>query len=403
MFYANFYEGVGSKMMNITKIKDDIYWVGAIDWNLRDFHGYTTNRGSTYGAYLIIDEKVTLLDTVKSQFSQELLDRVSEIIEPEKIDYLVSNHVEMDHSGSIPEVMKHIPNASIVTISPSGLNGLKAHYGDSYNYIPVKTGDTLNIGKRNLQFIATPMLHWPDNMVTYCPEEKILFSNDAFGQHYASNKHFDDETDINAVMYEARKYYANILMPFGTQIKKALGVIEQLDIDIIAPSHGIMWRSYVKDIISLYHVWCDEPNPKEAVIVYDTMWHSTEIVAKHLVEYFSNKGISVKFHNLKQTHMSDILVDVVTAKYILVGSPTINNNMMPTVAGFLSYLRGLTAKNKVGIAFGSYGWGGQSVGQVSDGLKACGYEMPFDIFRFLFIPKKEDIENMIKTIDEKID
>ena len=389
-------------MRNITEVKKDIYWVGAIDWNVRNFHGYTTNRGSTYGAYLIMDEKITLIDTVKAPFSKELIERISEIVDPSKIDYLISNHVEMDHSGAIPEAMKHMPNAKIVTIAGSGLKGLTAHYGSSFDYMPVKAGDTLNIGKRNLAFVPTPMLHWPDNMVTYCPEEKILFSNDAFGQHYASNTRFDDESDLGEVYQEAKKYYANILMPYASQMQKTLPAVGELDIEIIAPSHGIIWRSHVKEIIELYQQWCGEPCGDEAVVVFDSMWHSTETIADYVTETFTMAGKKVKTFDLKETHISDVMTSILTAKYVAVGSPTLNNNMLPTVAGFLTYLKGLTTKNKVGFAFGSYGWGGQSIGQVEEALKGCGYEMPAKMYRFNYVPKKEDLDAMQKELLEII-
>lgn len=388
-------------MKNIVELKKDVYYVGSTDWNVRNFHGYTTNKGSTYGAYLIIDEKITLIDTVKKPFAQDFIDRISSIVDPSKIDYLISNHVEMDHSGAIPDVMKVMPNATIVTVGMNGLKGLQAHYGDKYKYQTVKTGDILNIGKRNLTFVSTPMLHWPDNMVTYCPEEKILFSNDAYGQHFASSGHFDDEVDIDVVYKEAKKYYANILMPYGSQAKKAIEITKGLDIDIIAPSHGVIWRKNVKSIIELYEKWSGEPNAKEAVVVYDSMWHSTEIMANEIAELIASKNISVQMFDLKENHISDIMTSILTAKYIFVGSPTLNNNMLPTVAGFLTYLKGLTTKNKVGVAFGSYGWGGQSVGQVQNILSECGYEMPLEPLKINYIPTEKaltDITEKIKTI-----
>ena len=238
--------------MKAVEIRKGIYWVGAIDWHIRNFHGYTTNRGATYNAYLILDEKVTLIDTVKGMFSDELLERISDVIDPAKIDYIISNHVEMDHSGALPAMVKACPNATIITSAPSGLKGLSAHYGN-LNYKPMKTGDSLNIGRRNLTFVTTPMLHWPDNMVTYCPEERILFSNDAFGQHYATSERFDDETDLAVAMEEAKKYYANIVMCYGRQAAAAWNVVHELGLDMIAPSHGIIWRSHIDTIMDAYN------------------------------------------------------------------------------------------------------------------------------------------------------
>lgn len=384
--------------MSNVKLKEGIYWVGAIDWNIRSFHGYTTQMGSTYNAYLIIDEKITLIDTVKSNFSHELIERVSKIIDPAKIDYLISNHVEMDHSGSIPEIMKLIPNAQLVTSAPNGLKGLTAHYGSNYNYKAVKAGETLNLGARNLVFVQTPMLHWPDNMITYCSEEKILFSNDAFGQHYASNLHFDDEVNLNDAFNEASKYYANILMPFGAQVQKALEAIKPLDIEIIAPSHGIIWRSNIPEIIGKYRKWSSNENDGIALIIYDTMWHSTEKIAVKMADCFAEKGIIAKVLDLKENHMSDIMSDMLRAKYVAVGSPTLNNNMMPTVAAFLTYMKGLAPKGKIGLAFGSYGWSGQSVGDIEGILTAAGFQMPCDKLRIQYIPSPQQLETINKEI-----
>lgn len=383
--------------MEPCQVKEGIYWVGALDWSVRNFHGYTTNRGATYNAYLIMDEKITLIDTVKAPFADELLERVSKIVDPSKIDYLISNHVEMDHSGAIPRMMKECPNATIVTSAPSGLKGLKAHYGE-YHYQTVKGGDTLSLGKRTLTFVTTPMLHWPDNMVTYCPEEKILFSNDAFGQHYASTERFDEETDLSVVLHEAKKYYANIIMCYGKQTKGALSVVEGLDIDIIAPSHGIIWKKHIPQILEAYHTWSDNAPQTGAVVVYDSMWHSTETIAKTISEAFAAKGVPAKLMDLKENHISDIVIDVLTSKYIAVGSPTLNNNMMPTVASFLCYLKGLSPKNRQAFAFGSYGWGGQSIKQVEDELKNCGFDICMDAIRVTYIPQQEQLEEITKNV-----
>ena len=362
------------KKMDRLEIKKGIYFVGAVDWDVRSFHGYSTNRGATYNAYLIVDEKIALIDTVKAPFAEELLRRVREIVDPAKVDYLVSNHVEMDHSGAIPQVMEAMPNAVIVTSAPSGLKGLKAHYGDKYQYMGVKAGDSLKLGSRSLNFVATPMLHWPDNMVTYCPEEKLLFSNDAFGQHFSSNLHFDDQVDLAVVLQEAKKYYANILMPYGVQTQKALQIVKGLELDMIAPSHGVIWRSHIQDIMAAYDEFSNGETNEEAVVVYDSMWHSTEKMARAILERFTRAGFSAKLLDLKVNHISDIMTDVLKAKYIAVGSPTLNNNMMPTVASFLCYMKGLAPKNRKFLAFGSYGWGGQSIPQIRESLQGMGFE-----------------------------
>lgn len=388
--------------MEIVKLKDDIYYVGAVDWNVRSFHGYTTNRGATYNAYLIIDEKITLIDTVKAPFAEELLERISEIIDPSKIDYLVSNHVEMDHSGAIPAVMEVAKNATIITVEPSGLKGLQAHYGSHYNYQTVKAGDTLSLGKRTLKFVATPMLHWPDNMVTYCEEEKILFSNDAFGQHYASSKHFDDEVDMDIVMQEAQKYYANILMPYGRQANQAIDIVKSLDIDMIASSHGVIFRKYVKEIIDKYTYFANGVNDKKAIVVYDSMWHSTEKMAFSIVEGFKRAGVSCILYDLKENHISDIATQVLKAEYLVVGSSTLNSNILPTVGAFLTYMKGLAPKGKKGFVFGSYGWGPQSLSGLQKDLEALNVEIIKDAIKINFVPTKEqlrEIEDQVAAIE----
>lgn len=354
--------------MQPVKLKAGIYWVGGIDWDIRNFHGYLTQRGSTYNAYLIIDEKVTLIDTVKHYLYDEMIERISKIVDPAKIDYIVSNHVEMDHSGGLPKLMAVAKNATLFT-SPKGASGLKAHYHQDWNFKVVKSGDSLNIGKRNLAFVHTPMAHWPDSMVTYLPEDKILFSNDALGQHLATSERFDDQVPLGITMLEAKKYYANILMLFDRPVAGALKAIGGLEIEMIAPSHGLIWRTHISEIIQAYQKWSANETVEKAVIVYDSMWGSTAKIAAAIQAAFENKGISVKMMCLTANHISDVMTEVIDAKYLCIGSPTLNNNMMPTVASFLTYLKGLAPKNRTGLAFGSYGWSGQSIGLVETMLK----------------------------------
>ncbi len=376
--------------MQAIEIKPDIFWVGAVDWSMRSFHGYSTDRGSTYNAYLILDEKVTLIDTVKAPFADDLVSRVSSVIDPAKIDYIISNHTEPDHSGSLPIMARCCPNATIITSSPQGLKGLTSRYGN-LPYQAVKTGEELSLGKRTLKFIATPMLHWPDSMVTYCPEEKILFSNDAFGQHLASSNRFDDENDLPTVMKEAKKYYANILMLFGKQAQDALKALSAFDIETIAVGHGVLWRSHILDILASYEKWSEGEVDDHAVIVFDTMWGSTERIADVIADAFAEKGIPVSFFDLRSNHISDIMTEILTSKYLAVGSPTLNNQMMPSVAGFLCYLKGFQPKGRQAFAFGSYGWGGQSVGLVEDGLKDAGCEICLEKIRVTNVPTKEQL------------
>lgn len=388
--------------MKAVKVREEIYWVGAIDWSIRNFHGYTTNRGATYNAYLILDEKITLIDTAKAPFGEELLERIRDIIDPEKIDYVISNHVEMDHSGAIPRVMEVCKNAVIVTSAPSGLKGLKAHYGE-YPYKAVKAGDTLNIGRRNLAFVPTPMLHWPDNMVTYCPEEKILFSNDAFGQHFASTQRFDDEVDLPTVLQEAQKYYANIIMCYGKQVQGAYEVVSGLDIDMIAPSHGVIWRTHIPEILNAYAKWSKNEPKSGAMVIYDSMWHSTETMARTIAEAFAAKGVPARMYDLKENHISDIVVDVLTSKYIAVGSPVLNKGMMPNVAAFLCYLRGLSPKARKAFAFGSYGWGAQAIDEVQEGLEKCGFDIVLEPLKVQYIPSKEQLQDITSKVSGMVE
>lgn len=388
-------------IMRATKIKEGIYWVGGIDWSVRNFHGYTTGRGTTYGAYLILDEKITLIDTVKPEFTDEMMERIRDVIDPGKIDYVIANHVEMDHSGGIPAIQKACPNATILTSGPSGVKGLAAHYGE-YPYQGVKGGDTLSIGKRTLSFIMTPMLHWPDNMVTYCPEEKILFSNDAFGQHFASSERFDDETELSIVLEEGKKYYGNIIMCYGKQASMAWKAVNELDIDMIAPSHGVIWRSYVKDILKAYKTWSDNKPDRGALVVYDSMWHSTETMAVTIAEAFRNQGIFAKLYDLKSNHNSEIIPEILTSKYVAVGSPTLNNQMLPTVASFLCYLKGLSPKDRKAFAFGSYGWSGQSIKMVEEELKTCGFDICMEAQRQIYVPTKEQLEQLEKRVEQMV-
>ena len=383
--------------MKAVEIKKNIYWVGAIDWSMRSFHGYQTGRGTTYNAYLIIDDKITLIDTAKDSFAEELLARISSVIDPAQIDYIISNHVEPDHSGSLAILAQQCPKAKIITSLPNGLKGLKARYGE-LPYEGVKAGDQLDIGKRKLQFVPTPMLHWPDSMVTYCPEEKILFSNDAFGQHLASSQRFDDENDLSTVLFEARKYYANILMLYGRQAQTSLQALGGLDIELLATGHGVIWRSHIPEIMACYQKWSACEVEERAVVVFDSMWHATETIAHTIAEAFQQRNIPCSLYDIKKNHLSDIVTDIFTAKYLAVGSPTINNQMMPTIASFLCYLKGLAPKNHLGFAFGSYGWGGQSIAQVESELKAAGIEIILPNIRIANTPTAEQLAKITESI-----
>ncbi len=386
--------------MQPIELKEGIYWVGAIDWELRNFHGYLTPRGSTYNAYLIIDEKITLIDTVKHHLYEEMIARIAQIIDPAQINYLVSSHVEMDHSGGIPRLAEVAKNITIVT-SSRGETGLKNHYGQKWSFQVVKSGEVLPIGKRSLKFIHTPMVHWPDNMVGYLSAEKILFTSDAFGQHLASAERFDDELPRDIVMEEAKRYYANIVLPHSSQVIKAMQAVSGLEVELIAPSHGLIWRSRIPEIMAAYREWAANRTTETAVIVWDSMWGSTAKIARALQTAFENKGIRARMLPLGVNHISDVMTEVLTARYICVGSPTLNNGMLPTVSSFLTYLKGLAPKERVGLAFGSYGWGGQSISQVEEVLRSCGFEL-LDKIKVQYVPDQNTLQKITDNLQAKL-
>ncbi len=390
-------------MLHAEEISKDVWWVGGLDWNERLFHGYATEMGITYNAYLIMDEKVTLIDTTKKPFASELIERISEIVDPSKIDILVANHVEMDHSGSIPEIMKLAPNATIYASAPQGINGLKAHYGDEYNYVGVKTGDTLEIGKRTLTFVQTPMVHWPDNMVTYSAYDKILFSNDAFGQHITTSKRFDSDNPYETVMYQAEKYYANIVQPYSMQARKALDVVRTLDLKMIAPSHGVIWKDHIEDILNAYESWTNREVKEKCCVIYDTMWHSTELMARAIVSGVMAAGVEVHLYDLKENPQSDIMAQMMDSKYIFFGTPTYNSHMLPSIAGYLTYVKGLSPTNPQhhAMAFGSYGWAQLGPKEVHSVLQDLKFEIMSEPEMCNWLPSKEylgDLENRVAEL-----
>lgn len=382
-------------MKTAVKIAENMYWVGAIDWNLRTFHGYETSRGSTYNAYIIIDDKITLIDTVKKQFADEMLERISSIVDASKIDYIVSNHAEPDHAGSILDVLAVAKNAKVITSSPSGERALKQIFPeDTLPLQAVKTGESLKLGKNTLDFIQTPMVHWPDNMVTYCKEQKVLFSNDAFGQHYATARRFDDEVCADELFYEAKKYFANIVMPYSNQAKKATSDVKTLDIKVIATSHGIIWRKQIKEILDLYTQMSEGIYDKTAVIVYDTMWHSTEKIAHALLQAFSEKGYCVRMRDLATNNYSDIMTEILESSYVAIGSSIQNNQILPPIAGFLTYLKGMLPKGKKYIAFGSYGWSGKPATMLKTELTNSKFDVVLDPIEIANTPSKAQLEKV---------
>ena len=379
--------------MKAIEIAKDVFWVGAIDWNIRDFHGYSTKHGTTYNAYLIMDEKITLIDTVKKEFADELIANISQIVDPKKIDYVISNHTEMDHSGGLARVMHKIGDDKPLYCSKMGHKNLPMHFPHKWNYQPVENGGRLNVGKRTLTFMETRMLHWPDSMFTYAIEDKILFSSDAFGQHYAGLDRFDDQVG-DAIMPHALKYFANILLLYSPLILKLVDKVAEmgLAIEMICPDHGIIWRQDPSKIINAYVEWSNQNPKRKAVVVYDTMWHSTETMAEAIVDALGREGVDAKPMNLRSWHRSDIMTEVLDAGAVIVGSPTLNNGLFPTVSDFLSYMKGLKPKNKIGAAFGSYGWSGEAVKLINKELETMKFDLIDPGVQIKYVPDDQGIE-----------
>ncbi len=379
--------------MNKVSLAEGINWVGVVDWNLRDFHGYMTRRGTTYNAYLISDEKTALVDTVKHTFSNELLRNICEIVDPAKINYIIVNHVEMDHSSSLPMIVKYAKNATIIA-SQRGKDAIIEHYGADFSIETVKTGDELKLGKRTLRFVEAPMLHWPDSMFTYVVEDKILMPNDAFGQHLASSERFDDEVDEHVLMEEAKTYYANILMPLAPLITRKIQEVVQMGIPIamIAPSHGIIWRSNPSKIIQAYLDWSAGKSENKVVIVYDTMWGSTDKMARAIAEGAASQAVDVKLLKLRAANRTEAMTEILDAKAVVVGSPTLNNGMFPTLGSFLTYAVGLKPKGKLWGFFGSYGWGGGAVRGMTEMARKAGFEVHEPSIELKYVPDQEDLK-----------
>jgi flavorubredoxin len=379
--------------MRPVEIAEGIYEVGVIDWNIRDFHGYSTHQGTTYNAYLILDEKITLMDTVKKEFADQLIENISRIVDPRKIDYVVSNHTEMDHSGGLARVMHRIGEDKPLYCSKLGHKNLSRHFPQEWNYQPVEDGGQLSIGKRTLIFMETRMVHWPDSMFTYCKDDKILFSSDGFGQHYAGLEKFDDQIG-DKIMPHAKKYFANILLLYSPLIIKLIEKVKKmgLAIDMICPDHGIIWRKDPMRIINAYVAWCEQKPKRKALVVYDTMWHSTEKMAEAIVAALGSEGVDAQPMHLRKWHRSDILTEVLDAGAIIVGSPTLNNGLFPTVSDFLTYMKGLKPLNKIGAAFGSYGWSGEATKLITRELEDMKFSVIDPGIKVQYVPDEKALE-----------
>jgi flavorubredoxin len=388
------------------KVSDHVYWVGAIDWMIRDFHGYLTSRGSTYNAYLIVADKITLVDTVKAPFQKELLSRVASVVDPGKIDYIISNHSEMDHSGCLPQVIQEVKPEKVFA-SGIGAATLKNFFHLDQEIVAVKDGESISLGDVNLTFLETRMLHWPDSMMSYLAEDQLLFSQDGFGMHLASSERFADLIEDWILDHEAAKYYANILLPYSPLITKLIKRVGELGlaIKLIAPDHGPIWRGESHRIVDLYAHWAEQKLTSKAVVVYDTMWGSTDQMARAIGEGVSVAGGTVKLMPLNSFHRSDVAIEILDAGALLVGSSTINNGMFPTVADVLSYLKGLKPKNLIGMAFGSFGWSGEAVGLIREALDQMKVEPVGEDIKVKYVPDEEALtqcRSLGQSVAEKL-
>ena len=369
------------------RVSQHVWWVGAIDWALRDFHGYSTRRGSTYNAYLVIGDYPVLIDTVKAPFRDEMLTRVASVVNPADIKVIVSHHAEMDHSGALPQVVDIIKPDKVYA-SQMGVKNLHDQLLDRHEVTAVKDGEALKLGGLNFTFLETRMLHWPDSMISYLPEDELVFSQDGFGMHLATPKLFADENDPAVLLDEGRRYFANILLPYSPLVLKLLERIQSLGISIktIAPDHGPIWRKDLGTLLGWYAKWATQKPENRAVVAYDTMWQSTATMARSIADGLRDGGSDVAVMPMNCMTRSDVMTELLCAGAFLVGTPTINNTIFPTLADLLAYARGLKPKNLLGAAFGSYGWSGEACGQLEEHLRQMGVELAAPALRLKFVP-----------------
>jgi anaerobic nitric oxide reductase flavorubredoxin len=379
----------------VTELVKGVYWVGVVDWGLRHFHGHelSTHRGSTYNAYLIVDQKTVLVDTVWGPFQDALIENIREIVDPSKIDLVVANHAETDHSGGLPAVMRLNPNAPVI-VSKRGAESIPGHYHQAWNFRTVQTGDKINIGKSDLVFIEATMLHWPDSMFTYLTGRNLLMPNDAFGQHYATAFRFNDQVDREELYEEAVKYYANILTPFSGLVAKKIEEVLALNVpvDMIAPSHGVIWRQDPLQIVKTYQKWAAQVPEKSAVILYDTMWEGTRKMAEAIGAGFATAGVPHKLFHMAVSDRNDVITEIFRAKAVVLGSPTLNQGLLPTIAPILEDMRGLKFQNKIGAAFGTYGWSGECVKVIEEHFQRCKIPVVAPGVRAKWQPTAADLE-----------
>ncbi|HEU18619.1 MAG TPA: anaerobic nitric oxide reductase flavorubredoxin [Deltaproteobacteria bacterium] len=387
------------------EIAPNVYWVGKIDWELRKFHGeeYSTHRGSSYNSYLVKDEKIALIDTVWMPFAKEFVGNLAKEVDLDAIDYVIANHAEMDHSGALPELMRHIPDTPVYCTA-NGVKSLKGHYHQNWNFQVVKTGDTLSLGNKELVFIEAMMLHWPDSMMSYLTGDAILFSNDAFGQHIASESMFNDLVVQSELFEEATKYYANILTPFSPLVAKKINEVMALNLPVnaICPSHGVIWRDNPLQIAQKYLQWAADYQENQITIIYDTMWDGTRMLAEHIAKGIKQKDdtVTVKLCNIARSDINDVVTEVFKSKAILVGSPTINRGILNAMAAFLEMITGLRFKNKKAAAFGCYGWSGESIKILTDHLTNAGFAVMNDGLKAMWQPSDEALTQALEFGEE---
>ena len=385
--------------MQAVEIKKNIYWVGALDYDNRDFHGYSLSpEGTTYNAYLVTGQKNVLFDTVSKAFTNAMLCRLSSVLPLEKVDYIVCNHLEPDHAGALAELVARCKPEKIFC-SQMGLKSMQGYF-DCQNWPvqAVKNGEILNTGSHSIQFFETRMLHWPDSMVSYLAQEKLLISNDAFGQNIASSARYADEVTQEHLLHAVHEYYYNIVLPFSPQVQGALGALSGLDIDMIAPDHGLIFRTKqcVKFILETYARMAEQKPQKRALIIYDSMWHSTEKMAHAAADGLEAAGVPVRIMSLKRNHHSHVMTELAWCGAVLAGSPTHNNNVLPAMAGMLTYMKGLRPKNRIGGAFGSYGWSGEGPKIIHEWLASMDMEVPVPFVKSQWTPGHDSLEQCHK-------
>ena len=390
------------------RITDKVYWVGAIDWNLRDFHGYSTSRGTTYNAYLVMGDKPILIDTVKAPFHDEMISRIRSVIDPKKITYLISNHSEMDHSGSIPRVIEEIQPEKIFA-SKMGISALQKHFHSNWDITEIRSGDGLELDGSKFVCIETRMLHWPDSMVTFFENENILFSQDGFGMHFATMEMFASQNNSGILRYESAKYFANILLPYSSFVLHILDELEKLNLNIkfIAPDHGPIWDKdqNIQWILKSWRKWARQAPEKKAVILYDTMWQSTETMAKAMAEGFMLEKIPPLLIRMTLSNRSDVITEILEAGALMVGTPTLNQQIFPSIADALCYIKGLAPQNLMGQVFGSYGWSNKATPLVQQALKEMQVELIGNPVSVNYVPKDEDLlkcQALGQTVAQKL-